>query len=43
MQGGKGVRVGAPLTRFRGVLSGIPIYNGNDPSISRARNDAAGE
>jgi circadian clock protein KaiC len=26
-----GIRVGEPLRDFRGVLTGVPIYEGNEP------------
>ncbi|KAA2237796.1 ATPase domain-containing protein [Salinarimonas soli] len=30
---GMGLRVGQPLTRFRGVLTGVPTYDGGDSSL----------
>jgi circadian clock protein KaiC len=36
---GQGVRVGAPLTRFRGVLTGTPEFLGEQRSLMEDRND----
>jgi circadian clock protein KaiC len=30
-----GIRVGEPLRRFRGVLTGVPIYEGDTPPLGR--------
>jgi circadian clock protein KaiC len=38
---GGGIRVGEALTEFRGVLTGVPIYEGGDQALIRQR-DAAG-
>ena len=35
---GKGIHIGGPLREFQGVLSGTPIFRGNDEQIMR-RND----
>jgi circadian clock protein KaiC len=33
----KGIHVGAPLRGFRGILTGVPVYIGNDPEVGAAR------
>jgi circadian clock protein KaiC len=37
----QGIRVGAPLTQFRGVLTGTPEYVGDRDPLMESRNDAA--
>jgi circadian clock protein KaiC len=32
--GNGGVRVGHPLTRFRGVMTGVPVFDGDDHELS---------
>jgi circadian clock protein KaiC len=36
----KGIRIGAPLTDFKGVLTGTPEYVGKDNPLMDARHDA---
>ncbi len=39
---GDGVRVGAPLTEFHGVLTGVPTYQGSAESIMKGHNGGNG-
>ena len=32
-----GIRVGEPLRQFRGVLTGVPIYDGQGASLMKVR------
>ena len=36
-ENGKGLRIGAPLEAFRGVLTGVPVYTGSGDGILRER------
>lgn len=36
-----GIRVGLPLTRFRGVLSGVPTYTGDQDTLIKESDDDA--
>ena len=38
---GTGIRVGDPLTDFRGVLTGVPTYEGREGSLLKDRDDNA--
>ena len=38
---GTGIRVGDPLTGFRGVLTGVPTYEGREGSLLKDRDDNA--
>ena len=35
-----GIRIGAPLSQFRGVLTGVPIYDGSKSSLGEKGDDA---
>jgi circadian clock protein KaiC len=35
----EGIHVGAPLRGFRGILTGVPVYIGNDPKMGAARGE----
>jgi circadian clock protein KaiC len=35
-----GIRIGAPLTQFRGVLTGVPIYDGSKKGLSEESDEA---
>lgn len=35
----EGIHVGAPLRGFRGILTGVPVYVGNDPKMGAARGE----
>jgi circadian clock protein KaiC len=39
----QGLRVGAPLSDFHGVLSGVPMYQGADAALLRDRDDDGGD
>jgi circadian clock protein KaiC len=38
LETGKGIRIGAPLKEFQGVLSGVPTFHGDNEKILRASN-----
>jgi circadian clock protein KaiC len=38
---GQGIRVGEPLTGFRGVLTGVPTYEGREGSLLKDRDGNA--
>jgi circadian clock protein KaiC len=38
MEPGKGIRIGEPLTQFHGVLTGVPIFQGETSEMMSARN-----
>ena len=35
-----GIRIGPPLSQFRGVLTGVPIYDGSKMSLGEEGDDA---
>jgi len=39
---GEGIRIGKPLHKFRGVLTGVPIYDGHDDVMLEARGHERG-
>jgi circadian clock protein KaiC len=39
LESGVGIRIGPPLTAFRGVLSGVPIFHGAAQQIMKASDD----
>jgi hypothetical protein len=36
LDGGKGIRIGDPLTHFQGILTGAPIFEGSQDEILKA-------
>jgi circadian clock protein KaiC len=37
--GPNGITIGQPLTNFQGVLTGTPMYRGQDQAVTRAKNE----
>ncbi len=38
-----GIRLGQPLTEFRGVLTGVPVYQGNSDGLMKKNDDSDGQ
>jgi circadian clock protein KaiC len=39
LESGKGIRIGAPLNEFRGVLTGVPVFHGDGDKMMTPRRE----